>query len=81
MKQCVFALWLGTVISAQAADTIESHVAAAQALNAASLTALINLCTPEQASRANPPPRRGGQPGAAQQPAAPPDLFAGRASR
>ncbi len=53
MKQCVFALLLGAVISAQSADTVESHVAAAQALNAASPTALINLCTPEQASRAN----------------------------
>jgi len=73
MKQCVFALLLGAVISAQSADTIESHVAAAQALNATSPTALISLCTPEQASRAAPPPRRGGQPGAALQPAGPPD--------
>ena len=54
MKQCVFALLLGAVISAQSADTIESHVAAAQALNATNPTALISLCTPEQASRATP---------------------------
>jgi len=73
MRQFIFALLLGAAISAQSADTIESHVAAAQALNAASPTALISLCTPEQTSRATPPPRRGGQPGAAQQPAGNPD--------
>ena len=73
MKQCMLALLLGTALSAQSADTVESHVAAAQALNATSPTALINLCTPEQASRASAPPRRGGQPAATQQPAGPPD--------
>ena len=62
MRQCMFALLLGTAISAQSADTVDSHVAAAKALAATSPTPLINLCTPEQASRATPPPRRGGRP-------------------
>ena len=34
---------------------MDSHVAAANALNAANPTALIGLCAPEQASRATPP--------------------------
>jgi metallo-beta-lactamase class B len=65
---------LGAAASAQPADTVESHVAAAQALAAATPTALINLCTPEQSARSSPPPR-GGAPAAGQQagqkPAAP----------
>jgi metallo-beta-lactamase class B len=73
MKQLTLALIFGAALSAQSADTIESHVAAAQALNATDPTALIDLCTPDQASRATAPPRRGGQPGAAQPPAGPPD--------
>jgi metallo-beta-lactamase class B len=73
MKHLTLAVLLGASLSAQAADTIESHVAAAQALNAASPTALVNLCTPESAARATPQPQRGGQPGAAPQPAGPPD--------
>lgn len=73
MRQCMLALLLGAAISAQSADTVESHVAAANALNAATPTALINLCTAESAARATPQPRRGGQPPAAQQPQAPPD--------
>ncbi len=79
MKQITFALLLGATLSAQSADTIESHVAAANALNAATPTVLITLCEPAQAARAT-PARRGGQPpaaGAAAQPArgqqAPPD--------
>jgi metallo-beta-lactamase class B len=79
MKQITFAILLGATLSAQSADTIESHVAAANALNAATPTALITLCEPAQAARAT-PARRGGQPpaaGAAAQPArgqqAPPD--------
>jgi hypothetical protein len=66
-------LLLDAALSAQSADTVESHVAAANALNATSPTALVGLCAPEQASRATPQPRRGGQPGATQQPAGPPD--------
>jgi metallo-beta-lactamase class B len=73
MKHFTFVLFLGAVLSAQSADTVESHVSAANALNAATPTALINLCTPESAARATPQPRRGGQPAASQQPAAPPD--------
>ena len=73
MKHLTLAVLLGAAVSAQSADTIESHVAAAQALNAAAPTALIELCAPAQASRATPQPRRGGQPGAAQTPAGPPD--------
>ena len=73
MKQLTLVLLLGAALSAQSADTVESHVAAANALNAATPTALIDLCTPEQASRATPQPRRGGQPGGAPQQAGPPD--------
>ena len=62
MKQTVLAVLLGATISAQSADSVESHVAAAQALNATGATPLITLCKPEQAARSNPPPRRGGQP-------------------
>ena len=82
MKHLTLALFFGAALSAQSADTIESHVAAAQALNASNPTALIDLCTPDQASRATPQPRRGGQPGATQTPAgASPIDRAGRASR
>ena len=73
MKHLTLVLFLGAALSAQPAGSVESHVAAAQALNATDPTALINLCTPQQASRATPQPRRGGQPDAAQQPAGPPD--------
>jgi metallo-beta-lactamase class B len=71
MKQITFALLLGATLTAQSADTIESHVAAANALNAATPTVLNTLCEPAQAARAT-PARRGGQPpaaGAAAQPA------------
>jgi metallo-beta-lactamase class B len=71
MKHLTLALFFGAALSAQSADSIESHVAAAQALNAANPTALISLCTPEQASRATPQARRGGQPPAGQKPPAP----------
>jgi metallo-beta-lactamase class B len=76
MKPLTLILLLSVGLSAQSADTVESHVAAANALNAASPTALIDLCTPESAARATPQPRRGGQPGgqpAAQQTPAAPD--------
>jgi metallo-beta-lactamase class B len=78
MKRLAFAFLLTTTLSAQPAGTVDSHVAAAKALAATSPTPLFNLCSAEQASRAQ--PRRGGQPparGGAQQPArgqqAPPD--------
>ena len=58
---------LGTALSAQSADTIDSHVAAANALNTATPTALIELCTPASAAAATPQPRRGGQAGAGTQ--------------
>jgi metallo-beta-lactamase class B len=73
MRHLTLVLLLGAALSAQSADTVESHILAAQALNAANPTALINLCTPESAARATPQPRRGGQPGVVQQPAGPPD--------
>ena len=62
---------LVATLSAQSADTVDSHVAAAKALAAADPTPIFNLCTPEQAARATPPPRRGGQApvGGAAQPA------------
>jgi metallo-beta-lactamase class B len=79
MKHLTLAVLLGAALSAQSAETIESHVAAAKALASGDPTALINLCEPAQAARAA-PARRGGQPpsaGAAAQPArgqqAPPD--------
>ena len=79
MKHLTLAVLLAATLSAQSADTIESHVAAANALNAATPTVLITLCEPAQAARAT-PARRGGQPpaaGAVAQPArgqqAPPD--------
>jgi metallo-beta-lactamase class B len=53
---------LGTAVAAQKPDTADSHVARARALAANAPTALINLCTPEQASLANPPARRGQSP-------------------
>jgi metallo-beta-lactamase class B len=59
-------------ISAQAQDTADSHVAAAKALSASAPTALINLCTPDQAARATAPARRGQAP-PAQTPQGPPD--------
>jgi metallo-beta-lactamase class B len=73
MTRSTLVLLLSATLGAQAADTVESHVAAAKALVAANPTALFNLCAPEQAARANPPARRGGQAPAAQQPPAPPD--------
>jgi metallo-beta-lactamase class B len=72
MKRALPILLLGATLSAQAPETADTHVAAAKALAETDPTALINLCTPEQASRANPPARRG-QPPAAQQPQGPPD--------
>jgi metallo-beta-lactamase class B len=65
-------LLFGATVSAQSGGTVESHVGAAKALAAAAPTPLINLCTPEQASRATAPARRGGQPPAAQATQAPP---------
>jgi metallo-beta-lactamase class B len=59
MKRLAFTFMLTTAVSAQSADTVDSHVAAAKALAATNPTALINLCAPEQASRAA--GRRGGQ--------------------
>jgi metallo-beta-lactamase class B len=59
MTRLAFTFMLTAALSAQSADTADSHVAAAKALSANNPTALINLCTPEQASRAQ--PRRGGQ--------------------
>ncbi|HET9467108.1 MAG TPA: MBL fold metallo-hydrolase [Vicinamibacterales bacterium] len=73
MKHLTLVLMLGAVVSAQSADTIESHVAAANALNASTPTALINLCEPAQAARAAGPARRGGQPPAAAAAPATPD--------
>ncbi len=64
MKRLAFTLMLGATLSAQTADTPDSHVAAAKALAASDPTPLIDLCTPEQAARATPQPRRGGQPAA-----------------
>ena len=61
MKRVAFIFMLGATLSAQSADTADSHVAAAKALAASDPTALVNLCTPEQAARATPQPRRGGQ--------------------
>ena len=43
MKQLTLVLFLGPALSAQSADTIESHVAAANALNATTPTALIDF--------------------------------------
>src|SRR5688572_19483738 len=71
MRHLTLILLLGAVLAAQASDTVESHVAAANALNATTPTALIGLCTPESAARATPQPRRGGQPAATQAPATP----------
>ena len=73
MKHLTLVLFLGAALSAQSADTVESHVAAANALNAATPTALIDLCKPDQAARATPQPRRGGQDAAVRPPAANPD--------
>ena len=61
MKRLAFMFMLGATLSAQTADTVDSHVAAAKALAAADPTPIFNLCAPEQAARATPPPRRGGQ--------------------
>jgi len=44
MKHLTLFVLFGAVLSAQAADTVDSHVLAANALNAATPTALINLC-------------------------------------
>jgi metallo-beta-lactamase class B len=62
MKRLAFTLILGATLSAQSPETADSHIAAAKALAANDPTALINLCSPEQAARATPQPRRGGQP-------------------
>jgi metallo-beta-lactamase class B len=70
MKRSFCALLLGATLSAQSADSADSHVAAAKGLAATSPTALINLCTAEQAARATPASRTG-QPPATQPPAAP----------
>jgi metallo-beta-lactamase class B len=67
MKHFTLVVLLATALSAQSAETIDSHIAAATSLNAATPTALIDLCKPDQAARATPPPRRGGQAGAAPQ--------------
>jgi metallo-beta-lactamase class B len=72
MKHGIIVALLGTSLFAQSADTVESHVAAAKALAASAPTALINLCTPDQAARATGSARRG-QPPAAQPPQGPPD--------
>jgi metallo-beta-lactamase class B len=72
MKQLLVAFFCTVALSAQTPETADSHVAAAKALAASNPTALINLCTPEQSSRANPPARRG-QPPAGQPPQGPPD--------
>ena len=71
MQTPILTLLLGATLSAQSTGTVDSHVAAAKALAATEQTALINLCTPEQAARATPPARTG-QPPAAQAPG-PPD--------
>ena len=79
MKRVAVIFMLGATLSAQSADTADSHVAAAKALAASDPTALVNLCTPEQTARATPQPRRGGQasaqstPQPARGPEAPPD--------
>ena len=72
MKRYVFVLLLGVTVAAQTGESPDAHVAAAKTLAGTYPTALINLCTPEQASRATPPARRGQGP-AAQQADAPPD--------
>jgi metallo-beta-lactamase class B len=69
MRHITLALLLSVAMSAQSADTVEKHVAAANALNAAAPTALINLCEPAQASRAG--AARRGQPPAGQKPGTP----------
>jgi len=61
MRRLALSFVLGATLSAQSANTVDSHVAAAKALAASNPTPLITLCTPEQASRATPPARRGGQ--------------------
>jgi metallo-beta-lactamase class B len=68
MKKLAFMFLLGAALSAQSDDTADSHIAAAKALAANSPTPLIDLCTPEQAARATPQPRRGGQAPAAGSP-------------
>ena len=72
MNRCVFLLLLSAVLSGQSTGTVDAHIAAAKALAASDQTALINLCTPEQAARAT-PTARAGQPAAAPQPQVPPD--------
>ena len=65
MKRLVLTLMLGATLAAQSTNTPEAHVAAAKALNDSNPSPLFTLCTPEQASRATAPARRGGQPPAA----------------
>jgi metallo-beta-lactamase class B len=72
MKRFLLAFVCTVAVSAQSQESADTHVAAAKTLAASTPTALIALCTPEQASRANPPARRG-QPPAGQQPQGPPD--------
>ena len=72
MKGCVLALLLASTLSAQSADTVEAHIAAAKALAAADPTALINLCGPGQALPAKPNPSAN-QPATAKPPQDPPN--------
>jgi metallo-beta-lactamase class B len=72
LARLVVGVLLTAAISAQTQDTVDSHVAAAKALAANAPTALINLCTPDQAARATGPARRGQAP-AVQPPQGPPD--------
>ncbi len=72
MTRSILAALFGAILSAQSSDTVDTHVTAAKALAASDPTALVDLCTPEQAARAT-PSARAGQPAAAQQPQGPPD--------
>ena len=67
MRYLSFVVLLSATLSAQSADTIDSHIAAAKALAASNPTRLIDLCEPTQFNRATAPARRGGQPAAARQ--------------
>ena len=72
MRRCALLFLFSAAVTAQTAESPDTHVAAANALAATHPTALINLCTPEQAARATPPARRGQGPASAQ-PEQPPD--------
>ena len=67
MRNLYFAVLLSAALSAQSADTVDSHVAAAKTLAASNPTRLIDLCEPAAFSRATAPARRGGQPSPAPQ--------------